>query len=463
MKLRWSIIAIGTACVAVSTLPPDRVIPPWINSALAAQDKTSRTTESPILRTETMTRAQNRLGHLDRLSDRLDGNFVANNLQPLFLDGSTPASEQPPGALAMGTDVASQIESHSGRDALGSLAERIDFDSANGSFPTQDRATERAISIWVHGTRQSIDNRIADDGFNPGLNGDVIAVDTGVDYRIDTSTIVGVALGWGSTASDIASRQTLYRENNVTFSPYFLTRMTDWLKLNGSLGIGSSDITRTGLSSSYENTSSSMTYSGSVGFDAEQNLGQTPLSLRLSGNLISARESYGKHFTPNGEIVSGHVATSTLFDSEAEARYRIEMGEHIFTPFFGENQTMSVLNEGFGRDQSRRYFTGTDYAYTPLSLNASLQAFREFNPGEETYEGIKGELRFSTKLPRDYGTLQPFLNTERDTDAVKVGGGIDHYWSEFAGHVGVQINQTVTFDQTDKDPLSGLVTLSFNM
>ncbi|MEQ5776349.1 MULTISPECIES: autotransporter domain-containing protein [unclassified Thalassospira] len=463
MKLRWSIIAIGTACIGVSTLPPDRVIPPWITHAHAAQDKYLRTSESPILRTETMTRSKNRLGHLDRLSDRLDGNFVTNTLQPLFLDGSIAPQDQPADALAMGTDVASQIESYSGRDALGSLAERIDFDSANGSFPTQDRATERAISIWVHGTRQSIDNRVTRDGFNPGLNGDVIAVDTGVDYRIDTSTIVGIALGWGSTASDIAARQTLYRENNVTFSPYFLTRMTDWLKLNGSLGIGSSDITRTGLSSSYENTSSSMTYSGSVGFDAEQNLGQTPLSLRLSGNLISARESYGKHFTPNGEIVSGHVATSTLFDSEAEARYRIEMGDHTLTPFMGENQTMSVLNEGFGQDQTRRYFSGTDYNYSPLSLNASLEAFREFSPDDEPYEGVKGELRFSTVLPRDYGTLQPFVNTERDSDAVKVGGGIDHYWTEFSGHVGLEINQTVTFDQTDKDPLSGLLTLSFNM
>ena len=463
MTLRWSIIAIGTACIAVSTLSPDRVIPSWINRALAAQNKILRTTESPILRTETMTRTQNRLGHLDRLSDRLDGNLVNNTLQPLFLDSSKPASEQPPNALAMGTDVASQIESYSGRDALGSLAERIDFDSANGSFPTQDAATERAISIWVHGTRKSIDNRVTHDGFDPGLNGDVIAVDTGVDYRVDTSTIIGLALGWGSTASDIAARQTLYRENNVTFSPYFLTRMTDWLKLNGSLGIGSSDITRSGLASTYENTSSSMTYSGSLGFDAEQNLGQTPLSLRLSGNLISARESYGKHFTPNGEIVTGHVATSTLFDSEAEARYRIEMGEHIFTPFFGENQTMSVLNEGFGRDQTRRYYTGTDYTFSPFSLNASLRAFREFNPGAAPEEGVKGELRFSTTLPRDYGTIQPFLNTERDTDAIKLGGGFDHYWTDFSGHVGLEVRQTVTFDQTDKDPLSGLVTLSFDM
>ncbi|WP_085579299.1 autotransporter domain-containing protein [Thalassospira mesophila] len=463
MKLRWSIIAISTACVAVSTLPSGRGVPPWITPALAAQDKYLRTTESPILRTETMTRTKNRLGHLDRLSDRLDGNFVADTLQPLFLDGSIAPQDQPDDALALGTDVASQIESYSGRDALGSLAERIDFDSANGSFPTQDRATERAMSIWVHGTRQSIDNRITHDGFNPGLDGDVIAVDTGVDYRIDTSTIVGIAIGWGSTASDIAARQTLYRENNVTFSPYFLSRMTDWLKLNGSLGIGSSDITRTGMASSYENTSSSMTYSGSVGFDAEQNLGQTPLSLRLSGNLITARESYGKHFTPNGEIVSGHIASSTLFDSEAEARYRIEMGDHILTPFLGENQTMSVLNEGYGRDQSRRYFTGTDYNYTPLGLNASLEAFRDFTPGDQPYEGVKGELRFSTILPRDYGTLQPFVNTERDSDAVKLGGGIDHYWTELSGHVGLEINQTVTFDQTDKDPLSGLLTISFNM
>lgn len=463
MKLRWSIIAIGTACVAVSALAPDQVVPPWINPALAAQDKHLRTTESPILRTETMTRNKNRLEHLDRLSDRLDGNFITNTLQPLFLDGSIAPEDQPDDALAMGTDIASQIESYSGRDALGSLAERIDFDSANGSFPTQDRATERAMSIWVHGTRQSIDNQVASDGFNPGLDGDVIAVDTGVDYRVDTSTIIGIAIGWGSTASDVAARQTLYRENNVTFSPYFLARMTDWLKLNGSLGIGSSDITRTGLSSRYENTSSSMTYSGSVGFDAQQNLGQTPLSLRLSGNLTTARESYGKHFTPNGEIVSGHVATSTLFDSEAEARYRIEMGDHIVTPFMGENQTMSVLNEGFGQNQSRRYFSGTEYTYAPLGLNASIEAFRNFSPGDLPYEGVKGELRFSTLLPRDYGTLQPFVNTESDSDAVKLGGGFDHYWTRLSGHVGLQINQTVTFDQADKGPLSGLLTLKFNM
>jgi hypothetical protein len=464
MKLRWRLIAISTVCMAFPATFDWSQIGPWVvASAWAGTDNPGQSSESPILRTESMSRAANRRNHINRLYDHLDGDFVSTTLRPLMLDqdANTSASS---GALAMGTDIASSIESYSGRDALGSLAARVDFDSANGTFPTQKATSDRAMTIWMRGSRNTIDNRTTADGYDPQLSGDVIQMDSGVDYRIDDATIAGISIGWGNTDSTNAERQVLYRENNVTFSPYFLTRLTEWLKLNGSLGFGTSDITRTSTNGTYADTSSSKTYSASVGFSAQRNLANTPLSVSLDGNLISAREYYDTFQNSLGETISDHFASSTLFHTKTEAKYKLALGGgQALSPFVGESQTTSVLNEGFGDAQARRYYTGANYSFSPLNLDARVEAFREFSSDPDPWEGVNAEIRFSQDLPRGYGTVVPFLNTERDTDAIKWGGGIDHYWPSLSGHLGLQVQQTMTFDTTDNNPMSGLLTLSFNM
>lgn len=456
-------IPLGTVCVAATGLFSGSGLIRIDVAARAAENTPPRRSEAPILRSETLGQQENRQRHMNRLYQHLDSDFVTTTLRPLFLDPTAQAEDMPPGALAMGTDIAREIESHSGREALVAIAERLDFDSAGGTFPTQDGLNDdRIMSVWIHGNRRDINNRITRDGFNPGLSGDVISIDTGVDYRPDDWSVFGISVGWGSTEGEMSSSQTLYEKNSVTFSPYAVTRVTDWLDLRGALGIGVSDIDRRSESGAYQSSNSSTTYSASVGFGAEQTLPVLPVTISLDGNLIEAQEYFAQYIDHRGQIVNGHLARTTLFDRKTEASYRFAIGGHTFVPFVGEKMTLSILNQGFDQDDTQRYFAGTRYHYDDWGLNASFRAYREFSPGTAPQEGMRGELGFLHTLPGDYGIIAPFASTERTDTKLRLGGGLDHRWADIAGSMRLEINQTLTFDQNTANPLTGTLKMNFD-
>ncbi|MET4732205.1 hypothetical protein ABIE64_000905 [Thalassospira sp. MBR-102] len=431
-----------------------------------AEDDGSGRPDAPILRSETLNRAANQQRHIDRLYDKMENDLLGSTIGPLFLDDSVPAPEQPPNALALGTGNATTIETFGGRSALASIAKKLDFDTANGTFPNQTRRGASPISLWVHGSQTDIENRVTDTGYNPNLSGDVISIDTGVDYLVDDSLIIGLGVGWGSTLSEAAARQVLYRENNVTFSPYFVSRMTEWLNIRGSVGMGTSTITQSAIDGgpddlSYAENLESSTLSSSIGFGTEYDLGFLPVTVSLDGDIITAREEFESARGADGSLIPARTALTQLFDSTAEARYNLVLGDHRLVPFAGQDQTITLMNQGYGRSTNRRYFAGSEYAYDPWNFGLSLEGFREFAPNTDPLEGVRSELSLSSELPYGYGILSPYVTSENTSTYSQLGGGITHDWGGIPGQMSLEVQRKLTF-ATEHNNLSGLMTIHFD-
>ncbi|WP_339860944.1 hypothetical protein [Thalassospira alkalitolerans] len=463
MKRRTYISLVIAACLAIAILAPfsRREIVPNAN----AGNGDSRP-DAPILRSETLNRTGNQKRHIDRLYQKMETDIVGSMLEPLFLDDSIPPSEQPPNALALGTGDATTIETFGGRSALASIARKLDFDSANGTFPNQSRRRATPISIWLHGSQADIENRVSETGYNPGLSGDVISIDTGVDYLVDDSLIVGLGIGWGSVLSEVAARQVLYRENNVTFSPYFVSRMTEWLNIRGSLGIGSSTIAQSAINGgandlNYAESLDSATLSSSIGFGAEYDLGFVPVTLSIDGDMITAREKFETARAADGTMVPARTALSQLFDTTAEARYDLVLGDHRLVPFAGQDQTVTLMNQGYGRSTNRRYFAGSEYTYDPWQFGVSVEGFREFPPNVAPLEGIRSEITLQSELPYGYGVLSPYVNGETTGTYLQMAGGITHDWGTIPGQMSIEFQRKLTF-ATEHNNLSGLLTVHFD-
>ncbi|WP_404426967.1 hypothetical protein [Thalassospira australica] len=464
MKKHWYISLVISACLALAMLAflsRHEIVPP-----ANAEDDGPNRLDAPILRSETINRSANQQRHINRLYDKMEKDLVGSTIGPLFLDNSIPAPAQPPNALALGTGDATTIETFGGRSALASIAKKLDFDTANGTFPNQTRRGATPISLWVHGSQTDIENRITDTGYNPNLSGDVISIDTGVDYQVDDSLIIGLGVGWGSTLSEAAARQVLYRENNVTFSPYFVSRMTEWLNIRGSIGVGSSTITQSALNGgsddlSYAENLQSSTLSSSIGFGTEYDLDFLPVTLSLDGDVITAREEFDSARAVDGSLVRARTALNQIFDTTAEARYNLVLGDHHLMPFAGQDQTVTLMNQGYGRSTNRRYFAGTEYAYDPWQIGASVEGFREFSPNSDAVEGVRSELILRSELPYDYGVLSPYVTSENTSTYSQLGGGITHDWGGIPGQMSLEVQRKLTFE-TEHNNLSGLMTIHFD-
>ena len=457
-------VLIASVCLASTALYLHRSgIAEFVPLALAGNS--SARPDTPILRSETLNRANNRRRHMNRLYDKMDEDLYDSTLGPLMLDDSIPAEAQPATALELGTGDETTLEAFGGRAALRSLAQKLDFDSAAGTFPTQSRSASVPLSIWVVGNQADIENRIAGTGYDPGLSGDTVSIDSGVDYLVADGLVLGLGVGWGSTAGESGARQLEYRESNLAVSPYFVARMTDWLNLRGSVSFGESTISQSAIGTGpdtlrYAEALESTTISNSIGFGSEYEFGSLPLTVQLDGDMITARENVKSARATDGSMIPENTAYTQLFDAVAEARYRISMGNHRIIPFAGQEETIAMMNQDYGRSGSTRYFAGSEYAYDPMNFGMSIQGFREMATDSEMLEGIRSEFSMTEELPRGYGTLSPYINTESTNIYLETGGGLTHEWGKFPGQVSFEMRRKFTYEIQHSD-YSGLVTVDF--
>ncbi|MEQ9347654.1 MAG: hypothetical protein RIG26_14540 [Thalassospira sp.] len=439
------------------------IIPRFLPLALARED--GARPDAPILRSETLNRAHNRRRHMDRLYDKMDDDLYDTTFAPLFLENALPSDAPSASRLQFGSTDDILQQAFSGRAALTSLAGKIDFDSAAGTFPTQSRTFRTPISIWVSGNITDLENRITGSGYDPGLSGDTVSIDSGVDYLIDDGLVVGLGVGWGSTLGESAARQLRYRESNLSVSPYFVARMTDWLNLRGSLSMGKSTITQSAIGTvpddlRYAETLGSSTISSTIGFGSKYEFGILPVNVELYGDMITAREYVQNARADDGSMIFGNTATTRLFDAGAEGRYRLLMGDHVIVPFAGQEQTISMMNQNYGRSGSTRYYAGSEYAYEPLNFDISIQGFREMATNADLVEGIRSEFALTHDLPRGYATLQPFINVESTNLYIDTGGGMTYDWGRIPGQVNFEVRRKFTYEIHHRD-YTGLVSIDF--
>ena len=459
------IVLIASVCVAATSLYLHRgLLPNFVPLAFAGDD--SARPDTPILRSETMNRANNRRRHMNRLYEKMDKDIYDSTLGPLLLDDSISEEDQPGTALELGTGDDATLEAFGGRAALRSLARKLDFDSAAGTFPTQSRTANVPLSIWVVGNQTDLENQISGRGYDPGLSGDTVSIDSGVDYLVDDGLVLGLGISWGNTDGETGARQLRYSENNFAVSPYFVARMTDWLNLRGSFSFGQSTIDQSAIGTGpdslrYAETLESSTVSNSIGLGAHYEFGAIPLTIQLDGDMITAREYIDAAKANDGSNIAASIATTRLFDAQAQARYRIALGEHSIIPFAGQQETIALMNQDYGRSGSTRYFVGSEYAYDPLNFGLSLQGFRELGSDADPLEGVRSEVSLSSDLPQGYGTLSPYLSAEQTNLYLETGGGITHDWGGIPGQLSLEVRRKFTYDIHHSD-YSGLMTVDFN-
>ncbi len=454
----------ATVCIATAALYYHRGVLPRMISLAFAGDGGARP-DSLILRSETLNRADNRRRHMNRLYDKIDNDLYESTISPLLFDDFVDPADETSPSLYLDTNTDPSVEVFGGRAALTSLARRIDFDSAAGTFPMQSRTVRVPISIWVVGNHTDLENRITRAGYDPGLSGDSVSIDSGVDYLLDDGLVVGLGIGWGNTLGETGSRQLRYRESNLAVSPYFVARMTDWLNLRGSLSFGKSMISQSAIASPpsdvpYAESLESNTFSNSIGFASKYDFGGLPVSLQLDGDMITAHEYIGSARATDGSTITAKTATTRLFDAALEARYDLDLGRHKITPFAGQEETISLLNQNYGRSGSTRYYGGSEYRYDPLKFDLSITGFREVATDGEPLEGIRSEIALTRDLPQSYVTLQPFLMVESTNMYLDTGGGITQNWGAIPGQLSFEVRRKFTYEVRHSD-YSGLLTIDF--
>lgn len=454
---------IATICLAAVTyvLRRETNQPPIIPQAFARDDVARP--DAPVLRNETTTRMQNQRRHMNRLYDKMDEDFYDSRLAPLLSESFLAPPQQATEHLQFGSGTPTASEILAGRSALSSLAGRIDFDSAAGTFPTQSRSARAPISIWLAGNHAELENRITGSGYDPGLSGDTLSIDSGVDYLIDDGLVIGMGVGWGSTVGESSSRQLRYRENNLALSPYFVSRVTDWFNLRGSISLGQSTIDQSPIGSvpdnlHYAETLDSTNISNSIGFGTDYEFATLPLRIQIDGDMITAREYIDAASATNGGLVPGSVATTQLFDASIEARYRLSIGKHRIIPFAGQEETISLLNQNYGRSGSTRYYAGTDYAYDPLNFDLSIQGFHDIATGAEDITGIRSEFSLIHDVARSSMTLEPFVSIESTNLYLDTGGGITQQWGRSPASVSFELRRKLTYEVSHGD-YTGLISI----
>lgn len=463
MHRRFQTAVIATACLAAITYALYRETrqPPIIAQAFARDD--AARPDAPVLRNKTTTRTENQRRHMNRLYDKMDDDLYDSRLAPLLSESFLSPPQQATENLQFGMGTPTPSEILAGRAALSSLARRIDFDSAAGTFPTQSRNVRVPISIWLAGNHSALENRITGSGYDPGLSGDTISLDSGVDYLVDDGLVLGMGIGWGSTVGESSTRQLRYRENNLALSPYFVSRITDWFNLRGSISLGQSTISQspTGLvpdNLDYAETLDSTSISNSIGFGTDYEFGAVPLRIQLEGDMVTAREYIDAARATDGGLLPGNIATTRLFDTSVEARYRLGFGNHKIIPFAGQEQTISLLNQDYGRSGSRRYYAGSDYAYDPLNFDLSVQGFRDIATGQQDITGIRTEFSLTHDVVRSSMMLEPFVSIESTNLYLDTGGGITQQWSRFPASVSFELRRKLTYEVQHGD-YTGLLSI----
>ena len=451
MHRRFQAAVIATVCLAAVTYVLRREIsqPPIIPQAFARDD--AARPDAPVLRNKTTTRTANQQRHMNRLYDKMDEDLYDSRVAPLLFDGFLSPPQQATEHLQFGMGTPTPSEILAGRNALSSLARKLDLDSAAGTFPTQSRSVHAPISIWLAGNHSELENRITGSGYDPGLSGDTISIDSGVDYLIDDGLVLGIGVGWGSTVGESSTRQLGYRENNLALSPYFVSRVTDWFNLRGSISLGQSTIRQSLIGSvpdnlRYAERLDSTSISNSIGFGTDYEFGAVPLRIQLDGDITTAREYVDAARATSGGLVPGSIATTQLFDASVEARYRLGFGNHEIIPFAGQDETISLLNQNYGRSGSTRYYAGADYAYDPLSFDLSIQGFRDIATGSEDITGIRSEFSLIHDVAQSSMTLEPFISIESTNLYLDTGGGITQQWGSFPASVSFELRRKLSYE-----------------
>ncbi|WP_417821945.1 autotransporter outer membrane beta-barrel domain-containing protein [Terasakiella sp.] len=185
----------------------------------------------------------------------------------------------------------------------------------------------RKVSVWANLSYTWIES----DKANENFDGNVGALNVGIDKWFTDKLMAGVSIGYASTDVDTTFNSGTYEEKSTTLAPYALIRITDNVNLTGMFGHTWGDVDQDRQNGATTASTDAKTWFAATTLSASKQIKNIGLTGRV-GYLWSDRDTDG-FVESNGNVVAASQSKTSQGRIGAEASYAINSGKLNLTPF----------------------------------------------------------------------------------------------------------------------------------
>lgn len=212
------------------------------------------------------------------------------------------------------------------------------FDSAKQKGYGAGNET-RKTSVWANLSYTWIES----DQANANFDGNVAALNVGVDKWFTDKAMAGISLGYSATDVDTTFNSGTYEEDSITLAPYGLIRITDNINLAGLFGHTWGDIDQDRQSGATTASTDAKTWFAAGSLSVSKQIKKIGVQGRV-GYLWADRDTDG-FVESNGNVVAASQAKTSQGRIGAEASYAITSGKLNLTPFASADYVRDFKDE----------------------------------------------------------------------------------------------------------------------
>lgn len=187
---------------------------------------------------------------------------------------------------------------------------------------------DRKVSVWANMSYTWVES----DATNANFDGDVAAVNIGVDKWFNDKILAGVSVGYAKTDIDTTFNQGDYEEESYTFAPYALFRINDTFNVSALVGHTWGDVEQDRQNGATTSETDAETLFAATTLTASKTYGRVGTTARL-GYLWSERDTDG--FTESdANVVEDATSETSQGRIGGEVSYFFQGNDNIsVTPF----------------------------------------------------------------------------------------------------------------------------------
>ncbi len=186
----------------------------------------------------------------------------------------------------------------------------------------------RKVSVWANLSYTWLESDVA----NANFDGNVAALNVGIDKWFTDKAMAGVSIGYASTDVDTTFNNGTYEEKSTTIAPYALVRITDNVTLSGLFGHTWGDVDQDRQNGAVTASTDAKTWFAAGSLSVSKNIKNIGLQGRL-GYLWSDRDTDG-FVESDSNVVAATQSKTSQGRIGAEASYfGIKSGKMNLTPF----------------------------------------------------------------------------------------------------------------------------------
>lgn len=185
----------------------------------------------------------------------------------------------------------------------------------------------RKVSVWANLSYTWIESDVA----NANFDGNVGALNVGIDKWFTDKAMAGVSLGYASTDVDTTFNQGTYEEDSITVAPYGLFRISNNVTLSGLFGHTWGSVDQDRQNGSVTATTDAKTWFAATNLSVSKQIKNIGLQGRI-GYLWSDRDTDG-FVESNSNVVAASQSKTSQGRIGGEASYAITSGKLNLTPF----------------------------------------------------------------------------------------------------------------------------------